>query len=49
MGTIAYSGIPFGTAIALPICGILSKVWGWESLFYAFGKLFVINYSIFKF
>lgn len=39
MGTIAFSGIYFGTCIAMPMCGVLTKIWGWESLFYVFGKL----------
>lgn len=38
MATIAFAGAYAGTVVAMPLSGILASSWGWESLFYFFGK-----------
>lgn len=39
MATISFAGAYAGTVVAMPLSGILASSWGWESLFYFFGKL----------
>lgn len=36
-----HSGAYAGTVVAMPLSGILASSWGWESLFYFFGKFFI--------
>lgn len=38
MATIAYAGNYAGTIVSMPVSGILANTFGWESLFYVFGK-----------
>jgi ACS family sodium-dependent inorganic phosphate cotransporter len=42
LATIAFSGSYVGIVVALPVSGLLSEMWGWESIFYAFGVLALI-------
>lgn len=38
VATIAFAGAYAGTVVAMPLSSILATAWGWESLFYFFGK-----------
>lgn len=40
MSTISVAGTYAGTVIAMPLSGVLAAAFGWESLFYVFGKLY---------
>lgn len=39
MATIAFAGTYVGTIVSMPASGILANKFGWESLFYVFGKM----------
>lgn len=50
VATISFAGAYAGTVVSMPLSGILASSWGWESLFYFFGKfrlLVVINIKYF--
>lgn len=38
MATMAFAGNYAGTVVSMPMSGILAQAYGWESLFYVFGK-----------
>lgn len=38
LATVAFSGSYVGTVVSMPVCAYLSKAFGWESIFYVFGK-----------
>lgn len=38
VATVSFAGAYAGTVVAMPLSGILASAWGWESLFYFFGK-----------
>lgn len=38
LATIAISGTYIGTVVAMPVSSILATAFGWESIFYVFGK-----------
>lgn len=38
MATIAFAGNYAGTVISMPLSAVLAVNWGWESVFYVFGK-----------
>lgn len=42
MATIAFAGTYVGTIVSMPASGILANKFGWESLFYVFGKMMYI-------
>lgn len=48
MATIAFSGSFIGTVISMPLSGLIANVWGWEAIFYVFGKRFsdLINSNV---
>ncbi|XP_049766857.1 vesicular glutamate transporter 2-like [Schistocerca cancellata] len=37
MATLAFSGSYVGTVVSMPVCGLLAKEVGWQSIFYVFG------------
>lgn len=47
MASTAFAGNYAGTVVAMPLSGILAKAYGWESLFYVFGKRTFILREIF--
>lgn len=46
LATLAFSGSYVGTVVAMPVCAYLAKALGWESIFYFFGTLGLIWFSI---
>lgn len=38
LATIAFSGSFIGTVISMPLSGVIANSWGWEAIFYIFGK-----------
>jgi len=43
------TGFTFGTVVAVPLSGILADNFGWESIFYFFGGVAVIESIIWAF
>lgn len=43
VATIAFAGCYAGTVVGMPLSSILASSWGWESLFYFFGKFLVVE------
>ncbi|GBP75625.1 Putative inorganic phosphate cotransporter [Eumeta japonica] len=44
MSSVAYAGIPIGTILAMPLCGILSNTaLGWKLIFYCMGVLTIVT------
>lgn len=48
MATIAFAGNYAGTIISMPASGLLARSFGWESLFYVFGKYLLNLHLILK-
>ncbi|XP_071442476.1 vesicular glutamate transporter 1-like [Hetaerina americana] len=46
LATIAFSGSYFGTVISLPLSSLLANAFGWESIFYVFGVIGLIWFSL---
>lgn len=46
MASIAFAGNYAGTVIALPLSGLLSTTYGWESVFYVFGTIALLWFVI---
>lgn len=44
MGAIQYAGTFVGMVIAMSTCGVLSEVFGWESVFYVYGAIGCVWY-----
>lgn len=42
VATISFAGAYAGTVVSMPLSGILASTWGWESLFYFFGKFWLL-------
>lgn len=42
VATISFAGAYAGTVVAMPLSGVLATSWGWESLFYFFGKISIV-------
>lgn len=45
MAAIQYAGTFIGMVLSLSTCGILAKVYGWESVFYAYGIVGCVWYG----